>query len=220
MELSITEENYLKGIYFLSNSNKETVNTNHLAEHLNMKPASITDMVKKLSAKELVKYEKYKGAFLTSLGSKKALHIIRKHRLWETFLVEKLSFKWDEVHELAEQLEHIKSLELVKRLDDFLGNPKFDPHGDPIPDENGIIDFKQTTLLSSIDDQAFGVVIGVNDSSTLFLKYLNKLGISLGTKIQVIEKIPFDGSIEIKIDESPTSVIISAEVANNIYLNN
>ena len=219
MKLSITEENYLKAIFSLSNNNKKTVNTNQIAEHLAMKPASITDMVKKLSTKKLVLYEKYKGTSLTTLGEKIALSVIRKHRLWETFLVEKLSFKWDEVHELAEQLEHINSQELVKRLDDFLGNPKFDPHGDPIPDENGIIDFKQSTILSSLAVKEKGIVMGVNDSTDLFLKYLNKLGISLGTKIVVIEKIPFDSSLEIVIDDLPTSLIISAEVANNIYLN-
>lgn len=220
MKLSITEENYLKAIFSLSNGNKEMVNTNNIAEHLEMKPASITDMVKKLSSKKLVQYEKYKGTSLTSSGAKIALQIIRKHRLWETFLVEKLNFKWDEVHELAEQLEHIKSQELVKRLDSFLGNPKFDPHGDPIPDENGILDFKKSTQLSGLDNNEKGVVMGVNDSTDLFLKYLNKLNISLGTHIKVIDRIPFDQSLEIIIDDASTSVIVSAEVANNIYINN
>lgn len=220
MKLSITEENYLKAIFSLSNGNKEMVNTNNIAEHLEMKPASITDMVKKLSSKKLVQYEKYKGTSLTSSGAKIALQIIRKHRLWETFLVEKLNFKWDEVHELAEQLEHIKSQELVKRLDSFLGNPKFDPHGDPIPDENGILDFKKSTQLSGLNNNEKGVVMGVNDSTDLFLKYLNKLNISLGTHIKVIDRIPFDQSLEIIIDDASTSVIVSAEVANNIYINN
>ena len=218
MKLSITEENYLKAIFSLSNNNRKTVNTNQIAEHLEMKPASITDMVKKLCAKELVIYEKYKGTSLSTLGSEIALSIIRKHRLWETFLVEKLNFKWDEVHELAEQLEHIKSQELVKRLDKFLGNPKFDPHGDPIPDENGIIDFKQSAILNSLSNEESGIVMGVNDSTDLFLKYLNKLGISLGTKIKIVGKIPFDNSLEIVINDLETSIIISAEVANNIYL--
>jgi DtxR family Mn-dependent transcriptional regulator len=220
MKLSITEENYLKAIFSLSSNDKVAVNTNNIAEHLSMKPASITDMVKKLSAKNLVIYEKYKGTALTPEGSKIALEVIRKHRLWETFLVEKLNFKWDEVHDLAEQLEHIKSHELVKRLDDFLGNPKFDPHGDPIPDKNGMINFKEPVLLNTLKIQKTGVVIGVNDSSDLFLKYLNKLEISLGTQIRLIEKIPFDNSLEILINDHLSSVIISAEVAGNIYIKN
>ncbi len=216
MELSVTEENYLKAIFSLSEGNNQAVNTNSIAEKLAMKPASITDMVKKLSLKGLAQHEKYKGTSLTTLGVKKALQVIRKHRLWETFLVNKLNFKWDEVHELAEQLEHIKSEELVKRLDTFLDNPQFDPHGDPIPDENGIVNFNHSILLSSLKNSEKGVVIGVNNSSNLFLQHLDKLGISLGTTIEVIEKIAFDNSLEIKINNK--TITVTAEVANNIYL--
>ncbi|MDB4835522.1 metal-dependent transcriptional regulator, partial [Cyclobacteriaceae bacterium] len=154
---------------------------------------------------------------LTDLGKNAALTVIRKHRLWETFLVDKLKYSWDEVHYIAEQLEHIKSEDLVNRLDDFLGNPKHDPHGDPIPDKNGVINLKQATLLHNLDKNQYGVVVGVDDSSNLFLKYLNRLQISLGSKIEVIEKIEFDQSIEIKINNKD-AVTISADVAQNIFL--
>ena len=218
MELSITEENYLKAVYILSNEGTKAVHTNEIATHLVMKPASVTDMIKKLATKGLVKHEKYKGAFLTEEALRIALQIVRKHRLWETFLVEKLNFSWDQVHDLAEQLEHIQSKTLVQRLDQFLGHPKFDPHGDPIPDEFGNFHSNQQVLLANLEPQKSGRVIGVNDSSSAFLQYLNKLQISLGTTLTVVDKIEFDRSVEISIEDREASIIVSQEVASNIYL--
>src|ERR1700741_1998079 len=136
--LTYTEEDYIKGIYHLQQTHS-IVSTNQLASVLEATPASVTDMLKKLKAKKLLNYEKYKGFHLTAEGRKLSVNIVRRHRLWEYFLVEKLHFGWDEVHEVAEELEHIDSRKLVEKLDAYLGHPKFDPHGDPIPDINGKI---------------------------------------------------------------------------------
>ncbi len=217
MDLSTNEENYLKAIYFLSEQTQKSVSTNTIAEHLEIKPASITDMIKRLAQKKLVLHEKYKGVSLTEKGQHIALRIIRKHRLWETFLVQKLNFGWDQVHDIAEQLEHIKSPDLVNKLDDFLGNPLYDPHGDPIPNKDGEFAKKQTTLLSDLPINQPSKVIGVNDSSDVFLKYLNELSISLGTPIEIIESIDFDKSLQIKLDNQST-IMISSSVAENIYV--
>ncbi len=165
----------------------------------------------------MVQYQKYKGVNISEEGKTKALHVIRKHRLWEVFLVDKLNFHWDEVHEVAEQLEHIKSPLLIKRLDEFLGFPKYDPHGDPIPDENGQLVEKRKDPISELDLGVNGIVVGVNDSSTSFLKYLDKVGISIGSKIQVKDRMEFDGSVDILIDNQK-SITISLTVAQNILL--
>ena len=146
--LSLTEENYIKAIFQIGTTPESNVSTNALADSLQTKPATVSDMIKKLSHKKLIFYEKYKGVTLSASGAKEALKIIRKHRLWEVFLVNHLNFKWDQVHEIAEQLEHIKSSELVNRLDNFLGNPTIDPHGDPIPDANGQVQLGPSKLLS------------------------------------------------------------------------
>ncbi|WP_242928278.1 metal-dependent transcriptional regulator [Pontibacter vulgaris] len=214
---SFTEENYIKTIYKLSAAGLTEVNTNAIADTLATKAASVTDMLRKLSAKGIVHYVKYKGVSLTEQGERTALQIIRKHRLWEVFLVEKLKFNWDEVHEVAEELEHISSDLLVKRLDEFLGYPKFDPHGDPIPSESGEINLKQQKLLSEMDVNDSGIVVGVNDSQPLFLQYLDKMGIFLGAKIKVLDKIPFDNSLEINL-ENKKQLVISSEVSRNIFL--
>lgn len=215
--LSQTEENYLKGIYKLSLNQKEGVSTNSIADKLDTKPASVSDMLKKLANKELINYIKYKGVTLSDSGYKEALKILRKHRLWEVFLVEKLDFNWDEVHEIAEQLEHIKSPLLTQRLDSYLGFPKFDPHGDPIPNEAGEITSQKKVLLSKLEIGDSGKVVGVQDSSSVFLKYLDKMNISLGMMISISDKLEFDNSLEIKIQNN-RSIIISKEVAHNIYL--
>lgn len=215
--LSFVEENYLKAIYHLSESGKRAVNTNMLADEMKTAPASVSDMVKRLSQKKMVQYQKYKGVNISEEGKTKALHVIRKHRLWEVFLVDKLNFHWDEVHEVAEQLEHIKSPLLIKRLDEFLGFPKYDPHGDPIPDENGQLVEKRKDPISELDLGVNGIVVGVNDSSTSFLKYLDKVGISIGSKIQVKDRMEFDGSVDILIDNQK-SITISLTVAQNILL--
>lgn len=217
MNLSTNEENYLKSIYLLSKEGNQPVSTNTIADHLKVKPASITDMMKRLSQKELVHYEKYKGASLTKEGYNIAVLIIRKHRLWETFLFEKLRFSWDKVHEIAEQLEHIQSVELVNRLDDYLGNPKVDPHGDAIPNSNGEFLTSRSNLLSDIKIHTPTKVIGVNDSSEIFLRYLTKLDISLGTPIEVIDFFEFDKSLEIKINDG-SKKMISSDVAENILV--
>lgn len=214
---SYTEENYIKTIYKLSGNGSEAVNTNAIAEVLQTKPASVSDMLKKLSNKNIIHYVKYRGVTLTPEGKIKALQIIRKHRLWEVFLVNKLNFSWDEVHEIAEQMEHIQSPLLIKRLDEYLGYPKQDPHGDPIPTENGEIKHFQQRLASELEINESGVVVGVRDSKPSFLQHLNKLGIFLGAHIKVIDKVEYDKSLEVSIDKNK-NVLISAEVSKNIFV--
>jgi len=211
-----SEEDYLKAIYALS-INDKGASTNALANHLNMKASSITDMLKKLSDKGWVNYEKYKGASLNVDGKIIALSIVRKHRLWETFLVNKLNFKWDEVHEIAEQLEHIKSNELVDRLDDFLGNPKFDPHGDPIPNkDNQITDSRKRSYLSEVEINKDVIIIGVKDSSAQLLQYLERENMILGKNITVLEIHGFDKSLRISINSKELN--ISERVAQNVLV--
>ena len=173
-------------------------------------------MIKKLADKEVLTYIKYQGVSLTDLGRKIALGVIRKHRLWEVFLVEKLNFSWDEVHDVAEQLEHIKSTKLINELDAFLEFPKMDPHGDPIPDKEGKFQKIEKKLLSTLKENQLGVCVGVNDSSSEFLKYLDRYQISLGQKIRVVSKESFDGSVKILINNKEMS--ISQKIANNIYI--
>ncbi len=215
---SFTEENYLKAIYKLMGQGDGKVSTNEIADAVNTAPASVTDMLKKLSDKKMIHYAKYKGVSLTVSGKKVALNIIRKHRLWELFLVTKLRFKWDEVHDLAEQLEHIQSEKLVQRLYQFLGKPKFDPHGDPIPDEKGNFFSQKTFLLSEIKDLHVVTITGVVDHHPSFLQYLVKSGLSLGKKIKVRETTDYDKSMNISISNSKVSVHISYDVAKNILV--
>lgn len=214
---SFTEENYLKAIYHLSEGNLMAVSTNQIAEMTNTKAASVTDMLKKLSEKKLINYIKYQGVTLSSSGLNAAVNIIRKHRLWEFFLVEKLGFKWDEVHDIAEELEHINSAILINRLDDFLGNPAVDPHGDPIPDRTGLIKHKKLVKVSEMKAGEQGTVSGVSEHSSVFLKLLEKLGLTLGSKIMITELIEFDGSIILTINQK-TDRTISREVAKNILV--
>jgi DtxR family Mn-dependent transcriptional regulator len=196
--LSISEENYLKAIYSLQEGEENTVSTNAVADKVDSKASSVTDMLRRLSENQLVDYVKYRGVQLTDPGTEIALRIIRKHRLWEVFLVEKLHFGWDEVHEIAEQLEHIQSVQLTDKLEEFLGYPKFDPHGDPIPDKTGrIVRRKMVCTLSELSVGQVARVVGVNDSSVLFLQYLDKLSIRLGDEICVAELFEFDHSIQV-----------------------
>lgn len=213
---SQSEENYIKAIYHLDVIAEKGISTNAIAKKLATKASSVTDMIKKLSDKKVVEYKKYQGVKLTDFGKKTAVSIIRKHRLWEVFLVEKLNFSWDEVHEVAEQLEHIKSPKLINELDAFLGFPKRDPHGDPIPDKNGNLHTIEKSLLSTFDVGEQGVCVGVNDSSSEFLKFLDKQGIALGKTITIVEKEPFDGSLIIEIEGRTLS--ISNKIANNLYI--
>jgi len=212
--LSYTEENYLKVIYGLLALNPAGASTNEIAARINTKASSVTDMMQKLADKKLLKYKKYQGVKLTEEGRLVAVQVIRKHRLWEVFLKEKLGFGWDEVHELAEQLEHIKSEELTDRLDKFLGNPKFDPHGDPIPDKNGKIETKKSKLISELKVNQSGIITGVQDSSSSFLQYLDKHTLVLGTPIDVLEIFEFDHSVKIKAGKN--EMTISYEVSKNI----
>lgn len=214
--ITLTEENYIKAIYHLGKQGRENVNTNALADAMNTKASSATDMIRKLAEKDYANYKKYKGVTLTEAGKKIAINIIRKHRLWEVFLVEKLNFTWDEVHELAEQLEHIKSQKLIDELDAFLGHPTHDPHGDPIPDKNGEITFVEKIVLSQAQEHQKYSCLGVNDSSSEFLQYLNKNDIGLGSIIEVMHIEPFDKSINIKANGKLLTV--SQSVAKNLYL--
>ncbi|MFT6064570.1 MAG: DtxR family Mn-dependent transcriptional regulator [Paraglaciecola sp.] len=213
---TLSEENYLKAIYHLESGSKKGISTNAIAKSLETKASSVTDMIKKLSEKEVVLYIKYQGVTLTEFGRKTAANIVRKHRLWEVFLVEKLNFSWDEVHDVAEQLEHIKSPKLINQLDALLGFPTHDPHGDPIPDKEGNVNTIDKILLSTLHKDESGFCVGVNDSSSEFLRFLDKKKITLGKKITVLEKEDFDDSLFIEIDGEKLS--ISKKIANNLYL--
>lgn len=214
--MTTSEENYLKVIYHLSNLSPKGVNTNAIAAMLDTKASSVTDMLKKLSEKECVNYQKYQGVSLTEKGKLNAKIIVRKHRLWEVFLVEKLGFAWDEVHEVAEELEHIQSEKLINQLDKFLNFPSFDPHGDPIPNAKGEIKKIDKQLVSEIEIGKTITCVGVKDTSVDFLQYLNKQNISLGTKMKVLEKEPFDGTLKIEINNSV--LVISDKIANNLFV--
>ncbi|TAE38880.1 MAG: metal-dependent transcriptional regulator [Sphingobacteriales bacterium] len=213
---SFTEENYLKAIFHLSPQEAEAVSTNAIAEALQTKAASVTDMLKKLADKNLINYVKYQGVTLTDIGQQAAINIIRKHRLWEVFLVDKLNFKWDEVHELAEDLEHINSTKLIDSLEVFLGFPKVDPHGDPIPDKNGVLKEPALVPVSKMNINQTGIISGVKEHSTLFLNYLEKAGLVLGKQVKVQDLIEFDGSVIIALDKQ--LLTISRDVAKNILI--
>lgn len=213
---TLSEENYLKAIYHLGLNSEIGVSTNEIAKKMQTKASSVTDMIKKLSDKDLVVYEKYKGVKITDFGRNTAANIVRKHRLWEVFLVEKLNFSWDEVHEVAEQLEHIKSPKLINELDALLGFPKQDPHGDPIPDKEGNYHPLEKKLLATLSIGEKGICIGVNDSSSEFLQFLDKQKIALGNQIKVLGKESFDDSIQIQIANRELSV--SNKIASNLYI--
>jgi DtxR family Mn-dependent transcriptional regulator len=215
--LSLAEENYLKAIYHLSEGGASPVSTNALADALKTKPASVTDMVKKLSGKNLITYEKYYGVNITRHGKTDALSIIRKHRLWETFLVQTLDFTWDEVHEVAEQLEHIQSPLLIEKLDAFLGYPSADPHGHPIPDKHGKFNVSRQIPLSEVAGKKKVVMRAVKRGSPSFLQYLSKIGIYIGAPVAILDRIEFDGSLEILID-GKSKVFISREAAENMLV--
>lgn len=219
MKLSSTEENYIKAIYHLSNGGESAVSTNTIAEELNTTAASVSDMIKKLANKKLLNYRKYHGVNIDDNGKKAALSIIRKHRLWEVFLVDTLDFNWDEVHEVAEQLEHIDSPLLTARLDHFLDYPKIDPHGDPIPDENGNIKVGPQFPLVELELQVEAVITAVENTESLFLQHLDNLGIRLGIKFKITERAEFDGSLMLQL-ESGKEIFVSKEVAKNLLVRN
>src|SRR6478609_2594447 len=212
--LSLTEENYLKAIYHLSDGGAKAVLTNEIAESLVTKAASVTDMIKKLSVKNVISYEKYYGVKITKQGKAQALMIIRKHRLWETFLVQQLQFSWDEVHEVAEQLEHIQSPLLIEKLDAFLGFPSVDPHGEPIPDKNGKIKIQASVMLCDLVPGYKGTIVAVKDSDSHLLKYLDKIGATPGKKIKLLGKEEYDDSLEIELENVKVSIskIVSQKI--------
>lgn len=212
---SYTEENYLKTIYHLSQI-IHPVQTNAIADKMQTKAASVTDMIKKLAEKDLVNYVKYQGVSLTDKGKATAINIVRKHRLWEVFLVDKLNFKWDEVHDVAEELEHIKSALLIERLDNFLDYPKVDPHGDPIPDKNGNFAELSFVKLNKLKIGDKGTITGVSEHSSAFLKHLEKLGLTLGKRIQIKDLVAFDGSVELVVEDR--ELLISRDIAKHILV--
>jgi len=216
MNFSIAEENYIKAIWHLQ-QNDNNVTTNELAAELHTKPASVTDMLKRLKEKKLLNYEPYYGVKLNADGKKLALNIIRKHRLWEYFLVEKLKFNWDEVHAIAEELEHVSSRELIERLDNFLGSPRFDPHGDPIPDHSGKMESVNQVSLHELKENTWAVVTGVGDQSTGLLELLNKKKINIGTQLEIKQRNSYDASIEIKIGNRPL-ITLSEQLAKKIFV--
>jgi DtxR family Mn-dependent transcriptional regulator len=214
--MTLSEENYLKTIYHITVVSHSEVSTNAIAEMMETKASSVTDMIKKLAEKDLVNYKKYQGVSLTDKGKLAAKMIVRKHRLWEVFLVEKLDFSWDEVHDIAEQLEHIKSEKLINKLDNFLGNPTTDPHGDPIPNAEGQILKIEKQLLSELSASQKGICVGVKDTSSEFLKYLDKQKIALGSKIEILSKESFDLSFKISVEG--IVLTISNKIASNLFV--
>ncbi|OZI10060.1 iron-dependent repressor [Siphonobacter sp. BAB-5385] len=214
---SLTEENYLKLIYHLSGPGYEEVSTNALAEQTQTKAASVTDMLRKLAEKNLIHYKKYQGVRLTEEGQQEALKVIRRHRLWEVFMVEKLGFRWDEVHPIAEELEHIASEELINRLDAFLDFPESDPHGDPIPTASGRMPSAEYEKLAEVPVQQEVIMMGVSEHTAPFLQFLSKSGLIPGSLVQVLEVNEFDRSMTIQINEAHPS-FVSYEVARNILV--
>ncbi|TDN40339.1 metal-dependent transcriptional regulator [Hymenobacter sp. UV11] len=215
--MTITEENYLKAIYKLAEEEPgQDVSTNRIAAALTTRAASVTDMLRRLADKQLLEYEKYRGVRLTPEGRRLALLTVRKHRLWEVFLVQQLGFNWDEVHDVAEELEHVQSPLLMRRLDEFLNFPTLDPHGDPIPAENGAVRRPAHRLLAELGVGECGTLASVKDTSAPFLQYLDKMGLPLGARVRILEKIAFDNSLEVQINDERT-VVISAEVGRNLF---
>lgn len=216
LNYSTSEENYIKAIFHLQ-GNEGTVTTNELAGELQTRPASVTDMMKKLKGKKLLHYQPYRGFRLSNDGKKVALGIIRRHRLWEYFLSEKLKFTWDEVHEVAEHLEHVSSKKLIDKLDEFLGYPRFDPHGDPIPDMHGKIVTTEQICLTELPLNKQAIVCKVGDQSTEILELLGHKNISIGSRLEIKMKFDFDNSLEIKMRQQP-AFTISEQLAKNIFV--
>jgi DtxR family transcriptional regulator, Mn-dependent transcriptional regulator len=214
---TFSEENYLKAIWKLVENSGVAVSTNEIASSVQTSPASVTDMLKKLADKKLISYQRYRGVTLSAKGRSVAIEVVRKHRLWEVFLVQELRFKWDEVHDIAEQLEHIRSNALTEKLDKYLGFPKTDPHGDPIPDKTGKIFDLQQIPLSKLEKGKKGIMTGVADHSTQFLQLLDKHGICLGDSIEIKETTAYDLSIAIAVNKKKT-IHISNSVSKNIMV--
>ena len=216
--LTRAEENYLKSIYKVAEREQGKVSTNAIARELETSAASVTDMIKKLAEKQLVDYKKYRGVSLTQAGTRIATQLVRKHRLWELFLVQKLDFTWDEVHEVAEELEHIPSAKLVDSLDRFLGYPKYDPHGDPIPNAEGRFTLRQRQLLSEMPESETTELVGLKEHNKAFLNHLDELGIALGSKLTVIDRYEYDQSVRVAVGESEEVYNLSVSVAQKLYV--
>ncbi len=207
MKQSLSEENYLKVIFHLSQDGDGKVSVTAMATKLGINAASAVGMIKKLKSKKFITYDKTRGVKLTPSGVRVALSIIRSHRLWEVFLLEKLHYSWDRVHQVAEQLEHVKEPELADRLDDFLGRPDYDPHGDPIPKSDGRMPRVPKTTLSDVQSGEVCVVVGIKDTSQAFLQYLKKLKIAIGTRVKVVERIEYDGSLVIEAGKAGRTTV-------------
>ncbi len=216
MDLSYAEENYLKAVLKLSSPPDWMVNTNAVASHLATSAASVTDMLKKLAEKGLIAYQRYKGASLTEEGSRLATELVRKHRLWEVFLSQKLGMSWDEVHDIAEELEHIQSPVLIEKLDAFLGHPRFDPHGDPIPNAQGKYTLRSQQPLLDFPEDTEAIVVGVREDHSAFLKHLSEKGIGLGVQVRILEKNTFDQSLRVRIEKQENT--LTAQVAQSILV--
>lgn len=214
---TVSEENYLKSIFHLSGKDNKRVSTNDVAESLTTKASSVTDMIQKLSDKKLIKYEKYKGVLLTPKGRKIAASIVRRHRLWEVFLVDKLNFSWDEIHEIAEELEHVGSEKLIDKLEAFLGYPKKDPHGDPIPDKDGKMAHHKDFTIADLEIGETGIIVGVKEHSSEFLQYLDGVKLILGAKISIKKVFDYDKSVVAQLGNN--ELMLSERVAKNIYIN-
>ena len=215
--ISQTEENYLKAIFKINEKSGKSAGNKAISQAMTTSAASVTDMLRRLAKKEFINYESHKGVTLTDKGNHIATNLIRKHRLWEVFLVDKLHFAWDEVHPIAEELEHIKSDELIARLDEFLGIPKFDPHGDPIPDADGNFTFRQQVLLSEAKVSEKGMLVGVQEHSQEFLQYLDSLELGLGTPIEILERFSYDESMRLRINGTK-DVVLSQKVSQNLFI--
>ncbi len=215
--ISQTEENYLKAIYKITERDNKAASTNAIAAAMNTTAASVTDMFNRLKSKSLVHYEKAKGVTLTTEGGDLATSLIRKHRIWEVFLCEKLNYAWDECHDLAEELEHIQDTDLINRLERFLGHPRFDPHGDPIPDAEGNFTPRPQVLLSDMRVGEKGIIVGVQEHSSAFLQYLDKQKLTLGVEITLLEIFEFDDSLKLSLKQGG-DVIVSSRVSQNLFL--
>jgi DtxR family Mn-dependent transcriptional regulator len=208
-------ENYLKNIYTIQ-ANGDKVTTSSLSGKLQISAASVSEMIKKLADEGSIIYAPYKGVELTEAGRRRAIHIIRRHRLWELFLVEILKYEWDEIHEEAERLEHITSEKLERRLDAALGHPHTDPHGDVIPTSRGVINHLRSSSLADMKAGSTVTVSRVSDENPEILKYASRLGIKLHTKLEVKEKMEFDGSLRVKINGKEQ--FVSSKLARNIFV--
>lgn len=215
--LTTAEENYLKAVFKIIEKGGKTAGTNSVAEAMQTSAASATDMLKRLHEKGLVSHEKYRGVDLTDEGRRCAIALIRKHRLWEVFLLEKLGFAWHEVHDIAEQLEHVQSEELIRRLDAYLGHPQYDPHGDPIPDPQGRWAYRDQHALSALTPGQSGVVTGVDEHSPAFLQYLDRAGLILGAQLILLERVAYDHSSIIRTSDGVEKVV-SEKVSQNVFV--